>query len=153
MKLPTGWMWVWVNSRSWWWTGRPGVLRFTGSQRVGYDWATELNEIYADVLARLETAISHTVIGEKDKRQLEKLLAYENASQESQKAIAPIRETGTLIDYLNACYNLPEKAMATHSSTLAWRIPGTAEPSGLPSMGSHRVGHNWSDLAAAAVAI
>ena len=40
--------------------------------------------------------------------------------------------------------------MATHSSVLAWRIPGTAEPSGLPSMGSHRVGHNWSGLAAAA---
>ena len=33
----------WVNSRSWWWTGRPGVLRFTGSQRVGHDWVTELN--------------------------------------------------------------------------------------------------------------
>ena len=43
-----------------------------------------------------------------------------------------------------------EKAMAPHSSTLAWRIPGTEEPGGLPSMGSHRVGHDWSDLAAAA---
>jgi len=42
-----------------------------------------------------------------------------------------------------------EKEMATHSSVLAWRIPGTEEPSGLPSMGSHRVGHDWSDLAAA----
>jgi len=40
--------------------------------------------------------------------------------------------------------------MATHSSVLAWRIPGTVEPGGLPSMGSHRVGHDWSDLAAAA---
>ena len=40
--------------------------------------------------------------------------------------------------------------MATHSSILAWRIPGTEEPGGLPSMGSHRIGHNWSDLAAAA---
>ena len=40
--------------------------------------------------------------------------------------------------------------MATHSSVLAWRIPGTAEPSGLPSMGSHRVGYDWSDSAAAA---
>ena len=40
--------------------------------------------------------------------------------------------------------------MASHSSVLAWRIPGTAEPGGLPSMGSHRVGHDWSDLAAAA---
>ena len=38
--------------------------------------------------------------------------------------------------------------MATHSSVLAWRIPGMAEPGGLPTMGSHRVGHNWSDLAA-----
>ena len=36
-------MWVWVNSGSWWWTGRPDVLRFMGSQRVGHDWATELN--------------------------------------------------------------------------------------------------------------
>ena len=41
--------------------------------------------------------------------------------------------------------------MATHSSVLAWRIPGAGEHHGLPSMGSHRVGHNWSDLAAAAV--
>ena len=40
--------------------------------------------------------------------------------------------------------------MATHSSVLAWRIPGTGEPGGLPYMGSHRVGHDWSDLAAAA---
>ena len=37
------WTWVWVNSRSWWWTGRPGMLQFMGSQRVGHDWATELN--------------------------------------------------------------------------------------------------------------
>ena len=43
-----------------------------------------------------------------------------------------------------------EKEMATHSSVLAWRIPGTEEPGGLPSMGSHRVRHDWSDLAAAA---
>ena len=40
-----------------------------------------------------------------------------------------------------------EKEMATHSSVLAWRIPGTGEPGGLPSMGLHRVGHDWSDLA------
>ena len=46
-----------------------------------------------------------------------------------------------------------EKEMATHSSILAWRIPGTVEPGGLPSMASHRVGHNWSDLAAAAACV
>ena len=45
-----------------------------------------------------------------------------------------------------------EKEMATHSSILAWRIPETVEPGGLPSMGSHRVGHDWSDLASAAAA-
>ena len=43
-----------------------------------------------------------------------------------------------------------EKEMATHSSVLPWRIPGTAEPDGLPSMGSRRVGHDWRDLAAVA---
>jgi len=42
--------------------------------------------------------------------------------------------------------------MATHSSILAWRIPGTGEPGGLPSMGLHRIGHDWSNLAAAAAA-
>ena len=43
MASLTRWTWVWVNSGSWWWTGRPGLLRFTGSQRVGHDWANELN--------------------------------------------------------------------------------------------------------------
>ena len=43
MASPTQWAWVWVNSGSWWWTGRPGVLWFMGSQRVGQDWVTELN--------------------------------------------------------------------------------------------------------------
>ena len=43
MASLTQWMWVWVNSGSWWWTGRPGVLQFMGSQRVGHDWVTELN--------------------------------------------------------------------------------------------------------------
>ena len=91
MASLTWWTWVWVNSGSWWWTGRPGVLWFMGSQRVGHDWATEL-------------------------------------------------------------YFLPEKAMAPHSSILAWKIPWTEGPGGLQSMGSHRVGHNWNDLASAAAA-
>ena len=43
MASPTWWTWVWVNSGSWWWRGRPGVLRFIGSQRVRHDWVTELN--------------------------------------------------------------------------------------------------------------
>ena len=47
MASLTRWTWVWVNSGSWWWTGRPGVLWFMGSQRVGHDWATDL--IWSDL--------------------------------------------------------------------------------------------------------
>ena len=43
MASPTQWTWVWVDSESWWWTGRPSVLQFMGSQRVGHGWAAELN--------------------------------------------------------------------------------------------------------------
>ena len=43
MASPTQWTWVWVNSGSWWWTGRPGVLWFMGLKRVGHNWATELS--------------------------------------------------------------------------------------------------------------
>ena len=43
MASPTQWTWVWVSSRSWWWTGKPGVLQSMGLQSVGYDWKTELN--------------------------------------------------------------------------------------------------------------
>ena len=68
----------------------------------------EPNESSAIFLARLETAISHTVIREESKKQLEKLLAYENANQECQRAIAAIRETGTITD-LKACHNLGSK--------------------------------------------
>ena len=45
MASSTQWRWVWENSRRWWWTGRPGVLQFMQSQRIGHDWATELNWI------------------------------------------------------------------------------------------------------------
>jgi len=54
MASLTLWTWVWVNSRRWWWTGRPGVLQFMGSQRVGHDWATELNWTDAGKGWRLE---------------------------------------------------------------------------------------------------
>ena len=51
MASPTQWTWVWVDSRSWWWTGRPGVLWFMEWQRVGEDWATELTELNVPYLA------------------------------------------------------------------------------------------------------
>ena len=58
------------------------------------------NETYADFLGRLQTAISHTVIRKETKKQLEKLLAYENKNQECQRTIASVHETGPIIDYL-----------------------------------------------------
>ena len=49
----TRWTWVWVNSRSWWWTRRPGMLRFMGLQRVRFDWATELN--WTEVVYKIQS--------------------------------------------------------------------------------------------------
>ena len=65
----------------------------------------------------------------------------------------PSNQIGKQSRFYLLCSNLSqEKAMAPHSSTLAWKIPWTEEPGRLPSMGSHRVRHDWSDLAAAAAA-
>ena len=61
---PTQWTWVWVDSKSWWWTGRPGMLQSMESQRVGHDWATELNwELYSlkTIFWRIATIRNETV--------------------------------------------------------------------------------------------
>ena len=60
MASPTRWIWIWVNSRSWWWIGRPGVLWFMGSQRVGHDWATELNCTHFPIF---QSFMSHSEMG------------------------------------------------------------------------------------------
>ena len=66
-------------------------------------------------------------------------------------AVHGVSKSQTPLSDFTFSFHFPtlEKAMATHSSVPAWRIPGTGEPAGLPSMGSHRVGHDSSDLAAA----
>ena len=58
MASLTWWMWAWVNSGRWWWTGRPDVLRFMGSKRVGHDWATELNWTGLCVILIASTTVS-----------------------------------------------------------------------------------------------
>ena len=66
MASLTRWTWVWVNSGSWWWTGRPGVLPYIGSQKVGHDWATELNwtELaHRKCLVKIEPAIVTSTLG------------------------------------------------------------------------------------------
>ena len=65
-------------------------------------------------------------------------------------AVHGVAKSRTRLSDFTFHFHALEKEMATHSSVLAWRIPGTGEPGGLPSLGSHRVGHDRSDLAAAA---
>ena len=67
-------------------------------------------------------------------------------------AVHGVAKSRTRLSGFTFTFHFPalEKEMATHSSVLAWRIPGTGEPCGLPSVGSHRVGHDWSHLAVAA---
>ena len=67
-------------------------------------------------------------------------------------AVHGVTRSWTRLSDFTFHFHALEKEMATHSSVLALRIPGTGEPGGLPSMGSHRVRHDWSDLAAAAAA-
>ena len=69
-------------------------------------------------------------------------------------AVHGVANSQTRLHNFTFTFHFPalEKEMETHSSVLSWRIPGTGKPAGLPSMGSHRVGHDWSDLAAAAAA-
>ena len=68
-------------------------------------------------------------------------------------AVYGVAQSWTRLKRLSSSiYSWAEKEMATHSSVLAWRIPGIGEPGGVPSMGLHRAGHDWSNLAAAAAA-
>ena len=53
MASPIWWTWIWVSSGSWWWTGRPGVLQFMGSQRVGHNWATEPMLLVASSISKI----------------------------------------------------------------------------------------------------
>ena len=108
---PTRWTWVWVNSGSWGWTGRPGVLQFMGSQRGGHDWATEVN--WTELKSRASLVA----------QMVKRLPAMQETWARSLGQEDPL-----------------EKEMAAHSSTLAWKIPWTEEPSRLQSIGSQRVG-------------
>ena len=74
MASLTQWTWVWVNSGSWCWTGKPGVLRFTGLQRFGHDWATELNWI-SENMFKLRSLCFHFI---SDKRTISWIWASEN---------------------------------------------------------------------------
>ena len=82
-------------------------------------------------------------------------LAWKIPWMEEPGRLQSMRLSGTRLSNFTLTFHFHalEKEMATHSSILAWRIPGTGEPGGLQSMGSHRVGYDLSDLAAAAATI
>ena len=138
MASPTRWTWVWVNSGSWWWTGRPGMLWLMGLQRVRHNWATELNW-YRIRWRRQWQPTPILLPGKSHGRSLVCFSPWGHLESDT-------------TEWLHFHFHALEKEMATHSSVLAWRIPETGEPGELPSMGSHRVRHDWGDLAAAAAA-
>ena len=150
------------------WTEEPGGLQSTGSQRVGHDWATDLIwYIYGfpdgsddkESICSARDLGSILGLGRCPGGGNGNPLQYSSLENPIDRGAwwatvhGVIKSWTQLSDFIFTFhFHALEKEMATHSSVLAWRIPGTAEPSGLPSMGSHRVGHDWSDLAAVAAA-
>ena len=126
------------------WMEEPGRLHSMGSQRVGHDWATYI------ILHP-----HHGCIGEGNGTPLQ-YSCLENPMDGEiwWAAVHGVAKSQTRLSDFTFTFHFHalEKETATHSCVLAWRIPGTGEPGGLPSMGSHRVGHDWSDAAAAAAA-
>ena len=123
------------------WTEEPGGLQSMGLLRVGHDWATSLSLSY---------------IGERNGNPLQ-CSCLENPRDRGAwwAAISGVAQSQTRLSKFTFTFHFHalEKEMAAHSSVPAWRIPGMGEPGGLPSLGSHRVGHNWSNLAAAAAEV
>ena len=126
MASLTRWTWVWVNSRSWWRTGRPGMLRFKGSQRVGHDWATELNwwlncfAVHLNLTQHCKSTIYSSL-------KFKKKSPVSMASQVAQRVKRLLAMQETWVQSLGWEDPL-EKEMAPHSRILAWRIPWTEQP-------------------------
>ena len=121
------------------WTAEAGGLQYLWLQRVQHD-QTRTHHYYYFVLP---TQWHPTPV----------LLPGNSHGRRSLEGCSPWGRWGSdTTERLHFHFHALEKEMATPSSVLAWRIPGTGEPGGLPSLGSHRVGHDWSSLAAAAAA-
>ena len=122
--------------------GEPGGLPSMGSHRVGHDWS--------NLAAAAAAAESHW----RRQRQLTPVLlpGKSHGWRSLVTAVHGVARSQTRLSDFTFTFHFhaSETAMATHSSVSAWRMPGTGEPGGLLSLGSHRVRHDWSDLAAAA---
>jgi len=124
------------------WTEEPGRLQSMGLLRVGHDWATSLSFFTFMHWRRKWQPTPVLLPGKSNGRR--SLVGYSPRGCDESDMTKQL--------HFHFSLSCTEKEMAAHSSVLAWRIPGTGEPGGLLSMGSHRAGHNWSDLAAAAAA-
>jgi len=156
MASLTGWTWVWVGFGSWWWTGKPGMLKSVGSQRVGHDWATELTHKtvnyrpkYPDINCnKCPDNLSSSPFEFEYLRTTWKSIFYFWEINGIYLCIFLEYGLGALLTQM--IKNLPaiqetwvpflggedplEKGMATHASILAWRLPRTEEPGGLQSV-------------------
>ena len=121
-------------------TGEPGGLPSMGSHRVGHDWS--------------DLAAAAAAAGQGHGTPLQ-YSCLENPMDRGAwwAAVHGVAKSRTWLSNFTFTFyfHALEKEMPTHSSVLAWRIPGMGEPGGLPSIGSHRVGHDWSDLAVAVI--
>ena len=131
----------------------PDGLQSMGSWRVGHDWATSLCFFLSHGLDNSEKVtkqVKNYVTFPTCFCIIQSTLYFKDLwSTGPQLTTVRLSQTRLSDFTFTFHFHALEKEMATHSSVLAWRIPGMAEPGGLPSTGSHRVGHNWSGLAAA----
>ena len=139
------------------WTEEPGRLQSMGSLRVGHNWATSRSFFFNFILFLNFTILYWFCQISKWIHHRYTCVPYpEPSSLLPPHTILLGRPSAPApsIQYHDFTFTFHfhalEKEMANHSSVLAWRIPGTGKPGGLPSMGSHIVGHDWSDLAATA---
>ena len=137
-------------------TGEPGGLPSIGSHRVEHDWSDLAAAAASKV--KIEDTIhfmSPNVTNGEGNGTPVQYSYLENPTDGGAwwTAVHGVATNRTWLSDFTFTFHFHEleKEMATHSSVLAWRILGTGNPGGLPSMGSHRVGHDWSNLAAAAM--
>ena len=138
------------------WTEEPGCVQSMGLQKVRYDWETKHSTVRAyKILWFCNRLLVRPLAGEGNGNPLQYSCLEKSHAWRILVGCSPwgLKES-EMTERLHFHFSLSciGEGNGTHSSVLAWRIPGMVEPGGLPSLGSHRVGHDWSHLAAAAAA-
>ena len=139
------------------WTEEPAGLQSMGSLRVGHNWATALS-LFTFMHWRRKWQPTPVFLpgesqGQRRLLRVHGVAAVHGVAESPWAAVHGVTKSWTRLSDFTFTFHFHalEKAMATRSSVLAWRLPGMGEPCGLPPMGSHRVRHDWSDIAAAAL--